>query len=154
MTLLIHGVDLLRYLLKKDFTKINCAKTWNAFATEEPDFKDSALFIAEMDDITVNADISYSAPRYPTLPDFWRFEFWGTQGLMTFNFFDKEIHIYKRDKEIIDCPDSKSEFWRDMLLEIKGEKTILNHSAKHLKFKNLLKNNFKNNLEELLWHLE
>lgn len=121
----IHGVDLLRYLLGKDFTKINYAKTWNAFATEVPSFKDSAQFVAEMDGITVNADVSYAAPAYEKLPTYWRFEFWGSEGLMTFCLNEKEIRVYKNDVEIIPCPDSKSEFLRDMLLEIKGENTIL-----------------------------
>ena len=121
----IHGVDLLRYLLGKDFTKISFAKTWNAFATEKPNFKDCGQFIAQMDDITVNADVSYAAPAFEALPTYWRFEFWGSQGLMTFCYNEKQIHIYTNEHKIIELQDSKSEFLRDMLLEIKEEKTIL-----------------------------
>lgn len=122
----IHGVDLLRYLIGKDFTKIEFAKEWNAFAVKEPSFKDSAQFIAKMDDITVNADVSYSAPEYNKLPTFWRFEFWGSKGLMTFCFNSEEIHIYNDNEKIIKCGNSDSEFLKDLALEINGKTTILN----------------------------
>ena len=121
----IHGVDLLRYLLDKDFTSIEYAKTWNAFATEKPEFKDCGQFIAKMDNITVNADVSYAAPAFEALPTYWRFEFWGSKGLMTFCYNEKQIHIYTNTHEVIELENSKSEFLRDMLLEIKGENTIL-----------------------------
>ena len=37
----IHGIDLLRFITGKEFTKVNFAKTWNAFADKEPEFKES-----------------------------------------------------------------------------------------------------------------
>lgn len=121
----IHGIDLLRYLLGRDITEVEYAKTWNAFAEKEPSFKDCGQFIAKMGDITINADVSYSAPRYSILPTYWRFEFWGTEAMMSFCLAEKKIDIYGKEHKVIELEDSSSEFLRDMLLEIKGEKTVL-----------------------------
>ena len=121
----IHGVDLLRYLLDKDFTDTCFAMEWNAFATKEPQFMDCAQFIAKMGDVTVNADISYAAPSYGKMPTYWRFELWGSEGLITFCANENKIHIYTNVEEIIACPIGMPEFVRDMLLEINGTETIL-----------------------------
>ncbi len=119
----IHGVDLVRYITGKDFTKVNCAKVWNAFATKEPDFKDCGQFMAEMDNISVMADVSYAAPKCnKTLPTYWDFYFWGKDGMINFKCAEKVIHLYNKGEEkVIECESCGSKHLHDFIIEIKGE---------------------------------
>ncbi|MBR5156795.1 MAG: Gfo/Idh/MocA family oxidoreductase [Clostridia bacterium] len=119
----IHGVDLVRYLTGKDFTKVNCAKAWNAFATKEPDFKDCGQFMAEMEDISVMADVSYAAPKCnKTLPTYWDFYLWGKNGMINFKCAEKVIHLYNNGEEkIIECEGGVSKYLDDFVAEIKGD---------------------------------
>ena len=121
----IHGIDLIRFITKKNLTRVNCAKVWNAFADKAPDFKDCGQFMAEMDGISVMADVSYAAPKFDgILPTYWDFCFWGTKGMLKFNYGSNSIHIYKANEKIIECEPSKPEYLRDFILEIKGQKNV------------------------------
>lgn len=123
----IHGLDLLRYITGKNLTKINCAKTWNAFALEEPDFKDCGQFMVEMDNIAVMADVSYAAPKFNgIMPTYWNFKFWGTKGMLTFSYADNKIYLYKNAEEVIDCGSGVAECLGELLKDISGTKTLLN----------------------------
>ena len=123
----IHGVDLVRFITGKNLTKVNCAKTWNAFADKEPDFKDCGQFMAEFEDISLMADVSYAAPKFDgILPTYWDFYFWGTKGLLKFNIQNNQIHIFKNTAEIIECEDRNPGYLNDFFLEINGTKTIMN----------------------------
>ena len=118
----IHGIDLIRYITGKNLTKINCAKEWNSFATEKPHFKDCAQFMIEMEDISVMADISYSAPKYGgILPTFWDFYIWGTKGLINFRYSEDVIHLFKGTEEIFECKRDKLKWLEDFIAEINGE---------------------------------
>lgn len=122
----IHGVDLIRMITGKDLTKVNCAKVWNAFAKEEPQFADCGQFMAEFGDMSVMADVSYAAPKFSgTLPTYWDFYFWGTEGMMNFRLSETDIHIYKDTEEIIPCQSEGNQYLRDFILETKGESTIM-----------------------------
>ena len=121
----IHGIDLIRYITGKNLSSVEFAKTWNAFAKEEPDFKDCAQFIINMDGMTVNADVSYAAPKFNGfMPTYWNFTFWGEEGMLNFKFCDNEIHIYKNKEEVITMPDRKIDYLNDFIKEIKGEDPI------------------------------
>ena len=123
----IHGVDIVRFITDKNLTKVNFAKTWNAFAKEEPEFKDCGQFMAEMENMSLMADVSYAAPKFDgIMPTYWDFYFWGTKGMINFNLKSSTIHIFKTNEEIIECEPSKPGYLKDFLLEIKGEKTIMN----------------------------
>ncbi len=123
----IHGIDLLRYLTGKNLTNINCAKTWNAFADKEPDFKDSAQFMIEMDNMSVMADVSYAAPNFDgIMPTYWNFKLWGTKGMINFEYCDKDIHIFKDKETVISCEDTPITLLDDFYNEIMGENTLLN----------------------------
>ena len=123
----IHGVDLVRFITGKNLTKVNFAKTWNAFAIEEPDFKDCGQFVVEMGNISLMADVSYAAPKFNgILPTYWDFYFWGTEGILNFNLKSGNIRIYKSEEQVIECPKCNPEYLRDFLLEINGTETIMN----------------------------
>ena len=123
----IHGIDLIKFITGKNLTKVNCAKTWNAYADKEKDFKDCAQFMIEMENISVMADVSYAAPQFNgVLPTYWEFYFWGKNGMLKFNVYGNEIYIYTDKEEVIKCPDSKINYLHDLVCEINGEKTIMN----------------------------
>lgn len=118
----IHGIDLIRYITGKNLTEVNCTKTWNAFATEEPQFKDCAQFMAHMGTMAINADVSYAAPRFDGfMPTYWCFTFWGENGMLSFRYCDNDIRIYKGKEEIITMPNKEIDYLNDFAKEIKGE---------------------------------
>lgn len=102
--LAIHGVDLVNYLTGLKVKKINSARTWNCYADKAPDFKDCALFMAELDnEAGLIADVSYSSPKVPfTLPTYWQFEMWFKKGMITLNLIDNYAYIYKEN-----CPEAE-----------------------------------------------
>ena len=92
--LAIHGVDAVRYITGKDYVRTVGVRTWNAFADKAPDFKDCAQFIAEYEGgIGVTADVSYSviSGLPESMPGYWRFTVWGTEGTLEFRYGDKEL---------------------------------------------------------------
>lgn len=123
----IHGIDLVRFITGKNLTKINCAKTWNAFAQKEPEFKDCGRFIVEMENMSLMADVSYASPKFNgIMPTYWDFYFWGTNGMLKFNLKSSTIHIYKAEEQIIECGEKKPEYLKDFIMEISGNQTIMN----------------------------
>lgn len=118
----IHGIDVIRYISGKDLTKVNCAKTWNAFADKEPHFADCGQFMIEMGDVSVMADVSYAAPKCDKmLPTYWDFYFWGTCGMINYKLCESVLHLYKGTEEIIPCEAPKSNYLDDLIDEIDGK---------------------------------
>jgi len=119
----IHGIDLVKYITGKNLTKVNCAKTRNAYADKEPLFKDCAQFMVEMENISVMADVSYSAPKSnKPLPTYWDFYFWGRNGMINFRYSESIIHLYNNGQEtIINCDVCSENYLDDFIAEIKGE---------------------------------
>ena len=118
----IHGIDVIRYISGKNLTKVNCAKTWNAFADKEPSFPDCGQFMIEMNDVSVMADVSYAAPKCDKmLPTYWDFYFWGTEGMISFRLCENTLHLYKGTEEIIPCEAPKSNYLDDLIDEIGGK---------------------------------
>lgn len=90
----IHGIDVIRYITGKNLSKVEFKKEWNSYAAKEPLFLDSAQFIADMEGISVMADVSYSAPPCNVLlPTYWEFRFWGDDGMLSFNLRDKKVTL-------------------------------------------------------------
>ena len=80
----IHGVDLVRFITGMGIKNVTAARTWNHFATEEPDFRDCGQVMAELDNgAGFMADVSYAAPASCgfSLETYWRMTFWGTRGV-------------------------------------------------------------------------
>lgn len=123
----IHGMDLVRFLTGKNLTKVNFAKTWNAFAKEEPAFEDCGQFMAEMENVSLMADVSYAAPKCGfSMPTYWDFYFWGSQGMMNFRLNEKTIHVYKEKEEIIECAPVACDYLKAFINETKGIRTMMN----------------------------
>ena len=123
--LAIHGIDLVRMMTDMDFTTIDAARCWNAYAADEPDFKDCALFLARLENgAGVMADISYSSPKFKeTLPTYWEFRVWCDFGMLSFNYRDEYVTVYEqgmdKPQNILwdaDC----GGYLADLLKEIEG----------------------------------
>lgn len=121
----IHGVDILRYLTGKNLTKVNFARTWNAFADKEPQFRDCGQFMADMDGMAVMADVSYAAPKCPDLPTYWDFYLWGSLGMINFRCADNNISIYKDTKEVITCEKKPFSFIDCLSDELCGRSSVI-----------------------------
>lgn len=122
----IHGIDLIRFLTGKNLTHIHCARHWNAFAYNDPNFKDCAQLMAEMDTMALTADVSYSAPKCATpLPTYWCFSFWGTEGMMQFNLADKRVFLFLEKEKIVECEDCDIKYLKDLRDMICGVKTSM-----------------------------
>ncbi len=93
----IHGVDIVRYLTGLEVKTVNAARSWNAFAANEPDFCDSAMFMCELSNgAGLMADVSYAVPNSQgfTLPTYWHFQFWGRKGMMSFGINRETVDLY------------------------------------------------------------
>ncbi len=122
----IHGIDLVRFITGKSLTGVSWAKCWNAYADKEPNFKDSAQFTAEFEDLSLISDVSYAAPGYKgILPTYWDFCFWGTKGLIKFNYMERNLHIYKEEEQIIEFAQTEPGYLDAFCDEIEGKPTIM-----------------------------
>ncbi|MBQ7821397.1 MAG: Gfo/Idh/MocA family oxidoreductase [Clostridia bacterium] len=123
----IHGIDLVRYITGKDLTEIDYAKTWNAFAYKTPDFKDCGQLAARFDSVSVMADVSYSAPKFSgTLPTYWDFKLWGSDGMISFNFAEPVIKVYKTLEITVECEQTAIGYLDAFVDEINGKQTKMN----------------------------
>lgn len=123
----IHGVDIVRFVTGKNLTRVCYAETKNAFAEKEPAFEDMAHFVTEFEDMTLMADVSYSAPPFEgTLPTYWHFCFWGTEGMISFNYAEDELHLYKEKESVIKCEPTRIDHLNELKLEISGEEALMN----------------------------
>ena len=124
----IHGMDLVRFITGKNLTRIDCAKTWNAYAVKAPNFKDCGQFMADMEGMAVTADVSYSAPRFNgILPTYWDFYFWGTEGMIHFNMAENKTCLYKDGAcQEFPCEFLSSRYFEDLPKMIQGIPALLN----------------------------
>ncbi len=123
----IHGIDLLRLITGENLSEILFSKTWNAFAEKEPKFQDCAQFTVKLGTITVNADVSYAAPKCTEmLPTYWEFTLWGTKGMARFNLKEPILSVYQTEKEVYSFEQKKPEIVQDFLKEVRGEESLMN----------------------------
>ena len=124
----IHGVDLVRFITGKNLTGVNYAKTWNAYAVQVPSFKDCGQFVADMEGMTLNADVSYAAPSFNgILPTYWDFYFWGLNGMIHFNMAENKTYLYKDGAcQTFDCDFLASHYFEDVTKMIQGEPSLFN----------------------------
>ena len=117
--LAIHGIDLVRMLTGLEFAKTDAARVWNSYAFKTKNFKDAALFMARLENgAGVLADVSYSAPSQAfKMPSYWEFRFWCEKGMLSFNYVDNKVTLYKEGETqaevfegVTDCGDYLDEF--------------------------------------------
>ncbi len=78
----IHAMDALTWMAGSAYDVTLFARQWNDYATEVPQFADSAQFNGLLaNGAAVMADVSYAGPKAAfSLPGYWRFTLWGTKG--------------------------------------------------------------------------
>lgn len=121
--LAIHGIDLVRLLTGMDFAQTDAVRTWNAYATMHPYFKDCATLMARLENgAGVLADVSYSAPAgVSTLPSYWEFRFWCERGMLSFHYTGNDVHVYlagEKEVRVVPGVTSTQSWLTDLLDEI------------------------------------
>jgi len=124
----IHGIDAIKYTMGLRTTKVHSARCWNAYATEKPNFKDSAQFMAELENgAGVIADVSYAALSSMTLPTYWLFIIWGSKGMIKFA-YNTDVEAFfegAKEVEIIKCDAPKDDYFTDLLAELDGKAGLI-----------------------------
>ena len=119
-------LELHRYITGKNLTKPIAVAEKNAYAEREPNFKDCAHFIADMDGVTLMADVSYSAPKCcEVLPTYWDFTIFGLDGMIKFNYASPNILIYNSNVEKIECAPRKIAHLDDLIFRMKNREESL-----------------------------
>lgn len=93
----IHGIDVLSYAFGLTVEEILSARCWNAFAVDEPQFKDSAqMMLKAQNGAGILADVSYAIPDGVefALPYYWQFKAFGTKGSICFSLNEDVSHYY------------------------------------------------------------
>ena len=127
----IHGIDLLSFLCGLDVEglKVDAARCWNAYATEEQDFKDSAQLMLSADSgAGVIADVSYAIPDGVGfgLPYYWQFYIWGERGMLSFSINSDALLFEKGNPTGIKIePAETVDYLTDFLALVSGEDAVL-----------------------------
>jgi len=81
----IHALDAIPWTTGLEFSMVNAARCWHAFASGFPHFRDAAQMMLTMENgCGVLGDVSYFAPDSCgyVLPFYWRMTFWGREGVL------------------------------------------------------------------------
>ena len=122
----IHAVDLLQWISDRGFSEILAARSWNAGLSAAPGFRNAAQVILVMDGgCGVIGDVSYISPdgfRY-SLPQYWRFNFWGDRGMIESGLNLPKLSLYRSDADTVEeidlPPDRSGGYLEDLLLAIR-----------------------------------
>lgn len=128
--LAIHGIDLVRMLTDMEITHVDAARVWNSYAYQHKDFRDSATFMARLENgAGVLADVSYSAPSQVfSMPTYWEFRIWCERGLLTFCYAKDEITVYREGESEpirISCASSETDYLDEFYREISGDQNTM-----------------------------
>ena len=126
--LIIHGVDAVSYITGLKKLTVLHARNWNAFAKEEPAFRDCAQLLGSYENgAGLIADVSYSAPSVSAfrLPSYWRFSFWGEKGMLECALGSHQLLFAESGKPaaIISADPVKENCLTDLIGMMRGERT-------------------------------
>ena len=127
--LAIHGIDLVRMLTGQELAEIDAARVWNAYAYKNPEFRDSATFMARLSDgAGVLADISYSAPSQVfSMPTYWEFRIWCARGMLTFHYTDSSVTLYEEGTPapvVLAGETSRTDYLDELLAGMGGDTSV------------------------------
>lgn len=132
----IHAVDILQWITDHGFSQILAARSWNAGPTAaHPRFHNAAQLMLVMDGgCGVIGDVSYISPdgfRY-SLPQYWRFNFWGDRGMIEAGFNVPKVWLYRSDSDTVEeiepPPDRSGGYLDDLLRAIRAKRGYPNAS--------------------------
>ncbi len=99
----VHGIDLVRLMTGCNIKTVNAAREWNFYASEKPEFKDSAQFMLTLENgAGVIGDVSYSAPDAHgyTHPSYWHFRVFGSLGMIEFGENIDKVTLYPENGDV------------------------------------------------------
>jgi len=100
----IHAIDLIPWMTGLSFAAVNAARSWNAFASGFPHFRDAGQMMLTMENgAGVLGDVSYFLPDSHgyTLPLYWRMTFFGRNGIVEISAVNKEIWVAKNGETAV-----------------------------------------------------
>lgn len=127
----IHGIDALAYALHLHTDKILAARTWNKFATEQPDFKESGqIMLTATNGAGILADVSYAIPDGVefALPYYWQFYIWGTKGVIRFSLNDEKAWYYlagDKEPKLLEEPEIEADYLTDFYNLLGGKPAVV-----------------------------
>jgi len=126
-----HAFDILPYLTGTPIKAVTAARTWQAQPTGGSNFCDAGQFMLELaNGCGVMCDVSYSAPATQgyTHPCYWRFNIWGTNGMVEFKASDQNCKLYLNGSDHEELmpvkTDFNSSYLEAFLQEISGQPTL------------------------------
>lgn len=127
--LAIHGLDAVRLITGLTYRRTLCARQYNAFAHEQPNFLDCAQLLGEYENgAGLLADVSYSAPSGVAfeLPGYWRFSFWGEKGMLECRLGEGSVLLAPSGGPVtrLDAPPVEEDCLAELLRAIRGEETV------------------------------
>ncbi|UCF96367.1 MAG: Gfo/Idh/MocA family oxidoreductase [Spirochaetaceae bacterium] len=128
--LAIHAVDIIRWITGLGIDEVLAARCWNAGLQAYPQFRNAAQLMMVMDGgCGVIGDVSYIAPdgfRY-TLPQYWRFNFWGDRGMIEMGLNEPTIRLYRAESEQVEemepAADRPGGYLEDLVQSIRGKQS-------------------------------
>ena len=133
--LAIHAVDILQRITATGFVEVVAARSWNAGLSAHPGFRNAAQVMMILDGgCGVTGDLSYISPdgfRY-SLPQYWRFNFWGDRGMIECGLNLPKVRLYRSDSEAVEeiepPPDRNGGYLDDVLTAIRKGTSCPNDS--------------------------
>jgi predicted dehydrogenase len=124
----IHAMDIIPWITGRKIAKVQTARAWNARTPQYPHFQDAGQLMLTLDNQGgVMGDVSYLAPEACgfSLPQYWRFTFHGSGGLIECSYGSKEVMVVTNaDKEPRFVPALEAIRWAylpDFLAQVRGE---------------------------------
>lgn len=128
-----HATDIIPWITGLKFDKVIAARTWQAMEKESECFKDAAQFMCTLENgCGVMGDVSYSAPDTLGYSHdcYWRFNIWGTKGMMEFAYSSSGVKAWLNGYSGITvfAPTAKvlPDYLDQFLLDIAGQASDLN----------------------------
>ncbi|MBI2503921.1 MAG: Gfo/Idh/MocA family oxidoreductase [Candidatus Latescibacteria bacterium] len=132
----VHAFDALPWITELEFTAINAARSWNAFAPQFPHFHDGGQVMLTMDGgCGVIGDVSYFSPDRAgySLPLYWRLTLWGREGVAETSVTAKKVSLAlagdKRMRTLPLPPGREGGYLRDFLTDVEGRPGELDTGA-------------------------
>lgn len=132
--LIIHGIDAVSYITGLKKLEVLRARGYNAFAVKEPEFRDCAQMMGKYENgAGVIADVSYSAPAGSafSLPSYWRFSFWGKNGMIECALRSGSVMLAEANKPIrtVAAEPVNENCLSDLIKMIRGESTSFSRES-------------------------
>ena len=126
-----HAFDIIPYLVNSPIKRVVAARSWQAIE-KSSEFKDAGQFMLELDNgCGVMGDVSYSALEVAgyTHPAYWRFNVWGTRGMVEFYHTSTQLRCFingTAGDSLIAVPACVGDgYLESFLKEVAGEKVAI-----------------------------